>query len=239
METNVSYTIVGLFIITLLTCIIVSIIWLSSGLSSRDEFDIFQVYMKEAVTGLNLDASVEYNGVNVGTVASIKINHENPRIVELLLKVKKETPITYGTKAKLEARALTGMAYILLEDKGTDMRPLVAQAGTPYPVINTTPSLLLRLDTAVSKINESFNKLTNSIQSLLDKENLSSIKQILLSSQNAMLQLETKTIPAANQAIMNLGSVTRNLAEVSAEIQQNPTVLIRGKEPIVLGPGEK
>ena len=39
--------------------------------------------------------------------------------------------------------------------------------------------------------------------------------------------------------ISNLNDVTRTLNEVSIQLKQNPSVLIRGAAPAPLGPGER
>lgn len=179
METNVNYTAVGAFVILLFTSLIVTIIWLSAGVSSTS-YSTYQVFMKESVNGLNVDAPVEYNGVNVGIVKSVELDHINPHLVVLLLKIKGNTPITRATTATLNVKGLTGLAYVALQDKGTDMTPLVVLKGQSYPVINTSPSLFLRLDTALTQLNENLRLVSHSIQGLLDPDNLVSIKGILL-----------------------------------------------------------
>ncbi|HEX4045681.1 MAG TPA: MlaD family protein, partial [Gammaproteobacteria bacterium] len=128
METNVNYTIVGAFVIFLVTAIVLGIIWLSSGFSFQ-HYSTYLVHMQESVTGLTIDSPVEYNGVQVGNVTSIEINHDNPRQVELLLNIKKDTPITRGTFATLTSRGITGITYIALKDRGTDLRPLLVAPG--------------------------------------------------------------------------------------------------------------
>ena len=238
METNVNYTLVGLFVMILLSFLILAIIWLSSGFSLHEDFTIYQVNMTEAVSGLNLNAPVDYNGVPVGSVKSIEINHKNTRIIKLLLKIKNNTPVTQATRAKLEIRSLSGISNIALEDQGTDLSPLRAKKGEPYPVIQTIPSLYLRLGTALTKLNNNFNQFSESIESLLNDENLRAIKLILQSGQSTIHLFETQTMPAINQAIINLNDITRDLSGVSAEIKQNPAVLIRGMAPPALGPGE-
>lgn len=253
METNINYTVVGAFVIALVAAIVMAVIWLSAGFSSKAEFTDYQVFMKESVNGLAVDAAVEFNGVSVGTVKSIEICQEDPQVVILLLSVKDTTPVTQGTRATLNMKGLTGIGYLALIDKGTDTRPLVALEGQPYPVINTAPSLLLRMDTAISKLNESLHQVSISISTLLDTQNLQSIKQILANmqattqimpqllqdSRSAMQSITTQTLPAANQAMADLSTITRNLVGVSNEIKQNPAILIRGVQPNRLGPGEK
>lgn len=209
METNVNYTIVGAFVITLVALIILGIIWLSSGLSFQ-QYLTYKLYMRESVSGLSIDAPVEYNGVNVGTVKSISLDKRNVQLVEVLLSIQKGTPITRGTKATLNAKVLSGIASISLEDKGTDMTPLTPENGEEYPVINTAPSLYSRLDTTLTKINENFRKISDSIQSLLDEQNLKSIKQTLIN-----IQTITATLAGDSQKI---DSILKNTAIASEQL---------------------
>jgi phospholipid/cholesterol/gamma-HCH transport system substrate-binding protein len=239
METKVSYSLAGIFILTLLACIVFAVIFISSGFGNK-EYAYYKVYMKESVSGLNLDSPVEFNGVNVGTISEMKINHQNPQLVELVLQIENDTPITVGTRAKLALRSLTGMTYLLLEDKGTDMRPLEKQTGEKYAVIATTPSILVRLDTTLTEISNSFRQLSTSFQSLLNKQNLQWIKEILNSGRGSLQIIQTQTLPAANDAMQNFGEMSQNLNSLSSEVKANPAVLIRGKaRPTKLGSGEK
>ncbi len=252
MEKNVNYTVIGAFVILLLFFITLSIIWLSAGFSV-DGYKTYQVFMKESVNGLAVDAQVEFNGVAVGAVKSIEISKKDPQVVILLLNVKNNTPITLGTRATLNMKGLTGIGYLALIDRGIDTRPLIALPGQSYPVINTAPSLLVRFDTAMTKLNDSLHQVSVSIQSLLDQQNLRSIKEILRNmqaateslpmllqtSRSAMQVITVQTLPAANQAIANLDVITRNMVSVTNTIKQNPAALIRGVQPPTLGPGEK
>jgi phospholipid/cholesterol/gamma-HCH transport system substrate-binding protein len=241
------------------------IIWLSAGLSV-EHFNTFKVYMKESVSGLSLNSPVEYNGVNVGSVKTISLDHENPQWVEVLLSINATTPITRGTTATLNAKGLTGIAFIELRDKGIDTEPLTKQPGEDYPVINTAPSFFLRLDTALTQLNQSFGQLSNSVRSMMDKENLQSLKAILLNikdltatlsasrpqiaailhnAENASLQftpamnvLTSQTLPQANQTFSNLNAASSNLVGISSELKNNPAVLISGKAQRKPGPGE-
>src|SRR3990167_4948118 len=178
MDTQVNYAVVGAFVIFLFATVVLSIIWLSSGFS-MEKYTIYEVFMQEAVTGLSTEATVEYNGVAVGTVESITLDKANPHIVDLLLSIKANTPVTEGTFASLNTRGLTGITFLALKDKGTDIKPLKAKSGQSYPVIKTAPSIFLQLDTALGKLNDSVQRVSESLQSLFDKDNLHSIKQIL------------------------------------------------------------
>src|SRR5438034_4526403 len=108
METNVRYTVAGTFVLIMLALIIFSVIWLSAGITT-EKYTYYSVFMKESVTGLTKDGPVEFNGVEVGTIDEMIINKDNPQLVELRLKIKSNTPVTVGTKAKLALKgALSG-----------------------------------------------------------------------------------------------------------------------------------
>src|SRR5436190_24002712 len=103
METNVNYTVVGGFVIILMACFVVAIIWLSSGFSLEKD-STYMIYMQESVSGLAPDSAVEYNGVDVGSVKSVELNAKNPQLVEVMVQIKHNTPITQGTIATLSSR---------------------------------------------------------------------------------------------------------------------------------------
>ncbi len=212
MDTNVNYTIVGAFVIALIAAVILSIIWLSSGFSIEQD-TTYAVYMNEAVTGLNPDSSVEFNGVGVGTVRSIKLNASNPQLVELLINIRKDTPITQGTVATLATRGITGITYIALKDKGLNKKPLLTHPGDPYPIIKTEPSLLLRIDITMNRLSRNFQQISHSLQAVLDKENLESIRQLLInmrritetmSANNARFDVIMKNTSQASQQFLPL-----------------------------------
>ncbi|HVE44967.1 MAG TPA: MlaD family protein [Gammaproteobacteria bacterium] len=258
METNVNYTLVGAFVILLFSAVVMSIIWLSSGFSFQ-KYTTYAIYMQESVSGLTPESQVEFNGVSVGTVNTIEIDAKNPHLVDVTLNIKSNTPVTRGTVATLATRGLTGMVYIALKDKSVDLRPLEIKSGEKYPVIQTSPSIFVRIDTAVSQLSESFNKLSSSVSSLLDPQNLNAIKETLINLQKitqnlsnngkrinaaightseAMRVFETQTLPEASMMLNNMSHLTQDLSEVASEVRQNPAVLIRGKAPQALGPGE-
>jgi len=273
MDTNVNYTLVGAFVISLIAAIVIAIIWLSSGLSVISYSD-YLMYSQESVSGLSIDAPVEFNGVNVGSVESIELNRADLHTVKVLLKIKSSTPITKGTVATVTSRGITGVAFIALKDLGNDTNLLVAKPGEPYPVIQTAPSLFMRLDTALRKVSKNLQTVADSIHSLLDKDNLQSIKNTLnhldqftatladnsqkintllanttrASQQlNPLLQYSTlsmktlndQTLPVTYKLLANLNDMTRTLKEVTIELKQNPSVLIRGSAPVMPGPGER
>jgi len=266
MDTKVNYTVVGAFVIGLVAALIFMIIWLSAGITTQT-YKYYAIYMNEAVTGLNIDSPVTYNGVEVGTVKTMTLNEKNPQQVKLLLKVISDTPITEDTRATLNAKGLTGITFVSLQNIGPSLIPLKKIPGEEYPIIQAAPSLLNRLDTVVTDLSAELNDISKSLQSVLDTENRHAFKEtlqnlnkisaniaannknmtiILQNTAKATQQLpitiqtfNNQTLPAANQLLSSLQNVGDNLTIITNQIKQNPSILIRGQTPPPLGPGEK
>jgi phospholipid/cholesterol/gamma-HCH transport system substrate-binding protein len=51
--------------------------------------------------------------------------------------------------------------------------------------------------------------------------------------------IKNDTLPKLNEILDNMKVVSHNLVPVSRDIKENPSVIIRGKKPLPLGPGER
>ena len=118
MESNVNYTLVGAFVLVLTLTLIIFITWLSTGFSSK-HYKNYLVIMHESVSGLGVNSSVKYNGVNVGTIKKIYLSTDNPDQVRLILQIEEHTPVTQATSAMLNSQGLTGITYLAL--KGSEV----------------------------------------------------------------------------------------------------------------------
>jgi phospholipid/cholesterol/gamma-HCH transport system substrate-binding protein len=165
------------FVAFLLVSIVAGVIWYFFSASA---YMNYQISTQESVSGLIVDAPVEFHGVDVGKVKSIKLI--DPHSVSILLSIDKTAPITSASVATITSRGLatrgfTGYVYIAIEDVGTDVRPLVARSGEPYPAIPTMPSKFMTLDATLNQINANVQVLTDLLQSILDQQTITSLKQ--------------------------------------------------------------
>ncbi len=252
METDANYTLIGGFVILMTMAIVLAIIWFSSGFS-QGHYAVYEVDMQEAVSGLSVGAAVEFNGVNVGRVNRISISEHNPRLVILLLAVRDNTPVTEGTRATITLRGLTGISYISLQDNGTQLIPLQAHKDHLYPIIPAVPSFFLQLDKTIANLSEQVTQLSQSLTSLLNKENLKlfhdtlqhinaladqQLPVLLESSTQTVRALDMQTLPKVNQTLAQLQQASRNVSILSNALQHNPAMLVRGRVPLAKGPGE-
>src|ERR1039457_3615786 len=137
------------FVAFLFILIIAGAIWY---FFSENRYATYEVYTEDSVSGLIADAPIEFHGVDVGKVKSIKL--VNPHSVRILLSIDKTAPITSASVATITSRGLatrgyTGYVYISIDDVGIDSRPLTTRSGEPYPIIRTAASKLITLDTSI------------------------------------------------------------------------------------------
>lgn len=178
------------FAVFLLIAIVSSVTWYV--VSARDN-RIYQISTHESVSGLIADAPVEFHGVEVGKVKSVKLL--DPHTVQILLSVDKTAPITSASVATITSRGLasrgfTGYVYVAIEDVGTATTPL---AGAPYPSIPTAPSKSMTLDSTFDQAAENVQAITGLLQSTLDEKTINALKQSASSLQQVTNALAANT----------------------------------------------
>jgi hypothetical protein len=112
--------------------LIAGVLWLASGGALQKKYDLYLAIEDESVAGLNLNAPVKYNGVDVGKVREIRLDPGNPERVNLLFAIERGTPIKEDTVAVLKTQGLTGIAYVELSGGARDAPPLRATAGSDW-----------------------------------------------------------------------------------------------------------
>ncbi len=129
---------------------------------------VYQITTADTVSGLVVDAPVEFHGVDVGKVKRVELT--GPRSVSILLGIRDSAPVTAATVATITSRGLatrgfTGYVYVSLEDVGEDQRPIVTAKGADYPVIPTAPSRMVNLDMAIDEVNRNVERLSHVLES--------------------------------------------------------------------------
>lgn len=247
MEEKVNFAVVGVFVLVLGTVFIGVVLWLSGGKAYSRSYEIYRIYMEESVSGLNLNAPVRYRGVEVGRVKKIALTPGNVEKVQITLSIEKDTPVKTDTVAILQTQGLTGIAYVELQGGSRDAPALEAQAGEIYPVINTGPSLRMRLEDSlvdaarilknVAVLSEEFPLLTQRILRSTDVfDNMSN--QLAKAGNNASLKFTGETLPEVRQLVVELRDVTASLRRFGSQLEQNPSILLYGKSGEKRGPGE-
>ncbi|WP_240481739.1 MlaD family protein [Dechloromonas denitrificans] len=174
-----NYAVVGAFVLLLATVLVAAALWLAAGGAIQKKYDIYLAIEEESVAGLNLNAPVKYNGVDVGKVRQIQLDPGNPERVNLLFAIERGTPIKEDTVAVLKTQGLTGIAYVELSG-GADHAPLLqATADNEYPVIRTKPSLSTRLENVLTSVLAKLDASSSHLNDILSAENQAAFKNSL------------------------------------------------------------
>ena len=212
-----NYALVGGFVLLLSTVLIAAALWLASGGTFQKKYDLYLAVEDESVAGLNLNAPVKYNGVDVGQVQQIHLDSLNPQRVNLLFAIERETPIKEDTVAVLRTQGVTGIVYVELSGGTLNAPPLRAAPGAPYPVIRTKPSLSARLENVLTSVLAKIDTTSNRINVFLSEEN-----QVALKNALADMATVARTVAARKDTldagITNAARTLDNTARATAKL---------------------
>jgi phospholipid/cholesterol/gamma-HCH transport system substrate-binding protein len=150
-----------------------------------------RVVFEGSASGLHRGGSVNFGGIRVGEVVSLKL--DNPRRVVALAMVDNTAPLRKDTLAGLEFQGLTGVAALSLTGGSTEAPPVpLDHDGIPVLIADpeATRDVQVRIKLALRNINK-----------VID-ENRSDLKDTLLN-------LETFTATLATNAVRLDGLVRR------------------------------
>ncbi len=223
MDSKVNYTLVGLFVLVLGSALVAAGLWLAATRGEK-AYVSYVAYVSESVSGLNAKAAVKYRGVDVGLVRDIALDHDNPERVRLLFDLERGTPVKQDTLAVLATQGITGLAYIDLTGGSRDSPPLVPTPDRPLPEIKTGPSLLVRLDTAVttvladlSEVANHLNDVAGRVGALLSEANQRSISQTLSNIERVTGDLAAR-VEGLGQGMETVGTILHDVTAVSAQL---------------------
>ena len=185
--------------------------------------DLYLAVMDESVAGLNLNAPVKYNGVDVGKVKAIQLDPTNPQRVNLLFAIKRDAPIKEDTIAVLKTQGLTGIAYVELSGGAIGSPPLGILAGNQYPVIRTKPSLSARLENVLTNVLAKLDSTSNNLNAILSAENQVSFKNALadIATVSRTIAARKDTIDAAiTQGARTLDNTAQATARLEAVVDR-------------------
>lgn len=212
-----NYSLVGAFVIGLSAVLIAGVLWLASGGAWQKRYDFYLAMSDESVAGLNLNAPVKFNGVDVGQVRQIMLDPANHERVRLTFAIERGTPIRQDTVAVLKTQGLTGIAYVELLGGAINSPPLLATAAEPYPVIRTKPSLSARLENVLSSVLAKLDRTSSNIDAILSDQNRAAFSNAL-----ADVAALTRTLAARKDtvdvAIVNASRTLEQTARASTQL---------------------
>lgn len=216
METRAHHVLIGLVTVLVVAGAMLFGLWLTKS-SVDDTFKDYEVVFNEAVSGLSRGSPVQYNGIKVGDVSTLRLDPKDPRRVLARIRLSADTPVKEDTQAKLTLAGVTGNAFIQLSG-GTPQSPALKGKDGKLPVIVASPSPISRLLSDSSDLVTNVNLLLHNANQMFSEGNIERLS-------NTLANLEQTTGAFADnkggisQAIEQLAEVGRQANATLAETQ--------------------
>ncbi len=178
METRANHILIGIFTLTVMTLLVGFALW-AAKFASDSSWTEYDVVFSEAVTGLGIGGTVQYNGITVGEVRKLKIDPEDPNKVLVRVRIDATTPIKVDTEAKLAFVGLTGITQIQLRSfnaKSADLKP---SEEIPVPRIMAKESALSKLFNSTDDITTTATNVMFRLNKAFSDENIARISKTL------------------------------------------------------------
>jgi phospholipid/cholesterol/gamma-HCH transport system substrate-binding protein len=155
METRANFVLIGSFTLAVIAAAFGFVLWFQSLHTTKLRSPL-RVIFEGPAAGLRNGGSVNFNGIRVGEVISVKL--DNPRRVVALAMVENNAPLRKDTLVGLEFQGLTGVAAISLKG-GEESAPPVPLGEDGIPVLTADPKALQDVTEAIRGTLQNINRL--------------------------------------------------------------------------------
>lgn len=206
MENRSHALLAGLFVLLLLVAAAVVAIWLGRKDVTYEPYELVSRY---PVAGLSVQSQVRYQGMAVGQVQGLSIDHDKPGVIRVRIGVVPDTPITEGTWAEVATQGVTGISNIDLRDDGQKPERVTSSAASPYE-IPVRPGFFLKLQTAGVDMLEDGEAVLDDLRKFITEENAERFTLMLDQAEKLSISLN-ESVVKLNPALQALPGVMNKL----------------------------
>jgi phospholipid/cholesterol/gamma-HCH transport system substrate-binding protein len=160
METRANYVLIGAFTLAVIAAALGFVLWFQSLHSAKLRSPL-RVVFEGPASGLRNGGNVNFNGIRIGEVMSVKL--DNPRRVVALVMIENKAPIRKDTVVGLEFQGLTGVAAISLKG-GEEAAPPVPLDEDGVPILIADPNALQDVTEAIRATLQNVNRIVSDNQ---------------------------------------------------------------------------
>ncbi len=212
MENKAHALAAGAFVLLVAVLLVALAVWLTRESGSIRSYE---VSTRDAVTGLQSQASVRFRGVKIGKVANIGFDPQVPGQVLVRIDVVADAPITRSTYASLGYQGLTGIAFVQLDDSGESREPL-AVAGGQAPRIPMRPGLMDQWSRQGERLLGQLEETTRRVNQLLAPENQRALRRSI----DVLGEAAAAVPPAMQEARVSFQAMRESANSVGASAEQ-------------------
>lgn len=225
MESRAHALAAGIFTLLLGLASALAVFWLSGKREATNEYILVT---QKSVSGLNTQAQVRFRGLRAGKVLDIELDPKNPLNILITISLDASMPVTKGTTAKLNYQGVTGLASVLLEDKGENPEPLTGVDGE-LPRIALQPNFMDSLGDNAAELMTQMRQVAERTTALLSEQNVKRIGQTLANVETATAGLSggMKDLPQvmaslkqalSEENMKRLSATMANMEKASGEV---------------------
>jgi phospholipid/cholesterol/gamma-HCH transport system substrate-binding protein len=241
MENKSHALIAGVFTLVLLGAVVAIAMWLNRD---RVQWVPYEIATKLSIPGLNPQAAVRYRGLDVGKVDDIIFDPKAVGQILVHISVKPDTPITKSTYATLGYQGVTGIAYVQLDDDGSQPVRLPSSEDK-VARIEMRPSLFDELQTRGLAILKQTEEIARRINDTLTPENQAAVLNAFNSVSKAATEIETiprqlqptlarlpQLTSQAQQSLASVDALSRDARSLTTSLNRLATTLQAPNGPI-------
>lgn len=248
-DTHANYAKIGFTVSLGLVAIVATLIYLG-GLRGRSDIVLVETYYDNPVTGLSVGSVVNFRGVKIGEVREIALlgnkyaaDEKNMTRIYILMAINCEmiSPrasipeiearfrnliVNRGLRATVKVNALTGMARMEIDyNEGEEINKVPAVAWRPkYIYMPAMGSLMDSFAVAATKVMNQINKMDlNTFWSNLN----ASVENVSHCAESVNVTVQSRQADV-ERILDDLTATSQSLRDLSSELRQNPSTLVRG-----------
>jgi phospholipid/cholesterol/gamma-HCH transport system substrate-binding protein len=226
METRAHHVLIGLFTVIVVAGALLFGLFLAKS-SVDTEFKDYEVVFNEAVSGLSKGSSVQYSGIKVGDVVTLRLDPKDPRRVLARIRLAGDTPVKEDTQAKLALTGVTGTSIIQLSG-GTPQSPTLKGKDGNLPTIVASPSPIARLLNDSEDLMAGVSTLMHNANLMFSTANIENISKTLahLEQTTGAIADQRGDIRQAMQQLASVGKQANNMLEQTTALMRNANGLL-------------
>jgi len=214
METKANYVLIGAFTLAVVAAAFGFVFWFQN-LGAAAQRVPLRIVFEGAASGLRTGGNVNFNGIKIGEVTSIKL--DDPKRVVVIAAVDKSAPIRKDSLVGLEFAGLTGVSSISLKGGSVEAGGVpVAEDGVP--TLTADPNAIQDIGEAVRGVLQNVNKLVTENQEAL-KSSMANIE--VFSKSLASNSARIDSIMAGVDGLMGEKGELQGAAKSFRELAEN------------------